>query len=84
VIQEVRDVLDRDKFDRYVSREDRHEFLEELAAQARLVEVTERLHVCRDPKDDMYLELEVSGNADVIVSGDEDLLVLHPSRASLF
>ena len=34
--------------------------------------------VCRDPKDDKFLEVAVSGKADVLVTGDEDLLVLHP------
>ena len=32
---------------------------------------------CRDPKD-KFLEVAVTGKADVIVSGDQDLLVLHP------
>jgi predicted nucleic acid-binding protein len=32
----------------------------------------------RDPKDDKFLQVAVAGKADVIVSGDEDLLVLHP------
>ena len=38
----------------------------------------ERISVCRDPKDDKFLEIAVTGEADVIVSGDQDLLVLHP------
>jgi putative PIN family toxin of toxin-antitoxin system len=45
-----------------------------------LIEITENINLCRDPKDDMILELAVSGQADVIVSGDDDLLVLHPFR----
>ena len=36
--------------------------------------------VCRDPNDDKFLELALSGGADCIVSGDKDLLVLHPFR----
>jgi predicted nucleic acid-binding protein len=32
--------------------------------------------VCRDPKDDFILECAVLGNADVIVTGDKDLLAL--------
>jgi predicted nucleic acid-binding protein len=35
---------------------------------------------CRDPKDDKFLELAVNGHADVIVSGDVDLLVLDTYR----
>ena len=38
----------------------------------------ERITACRDPKDDKFLEVAVAGNADVIVSGDQDLLTLHP------
>ena len=33
---------------------------------------------CRDPKDNKDLELAVAGPAEVLVTGDEDLLVLHP------
>ncbi len=31
------------------------------------------VHVCRDPKDDMVIETAVSGQADVIVTRDDDL-----------
>jgi uncharacterized protein len=31
---------------------------------------------CRDPKDQPFLDLAESGNADILVSGDSDLLVL--------
>jgi uncharacterized protein len=36
------------------------------------------LHVCRDPKDDKFLEAAVEGRVDYLVSGDADLLVLSP------
>ena len=39
---------------------------------------TERISDCRDPKDDKFLEVGVAGDADAIVSGDQDLLALHP------
>jgi uncharacterized protein len=35
---------------------------------------------CRDPDDNMYLELALAAQAATIVSGDHDLLVLHPWR----
>lgn len=44
------------------------------------VEITEQINECRDVKDDKYLELAVNGEADLILTGDEDLLVLHPFR----
>ena len=37
-----------------------------------------RVFACRDPKDDKFLEVAISGQADVIVSGDEDLLTMNP------
>ena len=42
--------------------------------------LTERVTACRDATDDKFLELAVNGKADVIVSGDADLLVLNPFR----
>ncbi len=42
------------------------------------VRPTRRITVCRDPKDDKFLEVAVAGRADAIVSGDLDLLVLSP------
>jgi len=47
---------------------------------AELIEVVERVQVCRDPDDDKFLELAVNGRADMVVSDDSDLLVLHPFR----
>ena len=35
---------------------------------------------CRDPTDDKFLELAVNDHADLIVSGDGDLLALNPFR----
>jgi putative PIN family toxin of toxin-antitoxin system len=54
--------------------------LMDLMASAELVPVTERIAACRDPKDDKFLELAVNGEADLIMSGDADLLVLNPFR----
>ena len=39
---------------------------------------TRQITACRDPDDNRVLEAAVAGQADVIVSGDEDLLVLDP------
>lgn len=38
------------------------------------------VRACRDAKDNKYLELALAAQADAIISGDEDLLVLHPWR----
>ena len=78
--EEIAEVLRRDKFDRYVRRKTREEFLRALIQQAIFVEVFETIQVCRDPNDDKFLELAVSGNATQVITGDNDLLVLNPFR----
>ena len=57
-----------------------HAWLRKLLAEAETVTITERIAACRDPTDDKFLELAINGHADLIVSGDADLLVLNPFR----
>jgi putative PIN family toxin of toxin-antitoxin system len=59
---------------------DASDWLIRLMAAAELVAITHRIAACRDPTDDKFLELAVSGHADLIISGDKDLLVLNPFR----
>ncbi|WP_248277340.1 putative toxin-antitoxin system toxin component, PIN family [Brasilonema octagenarum] len=80
VFSELREVLYRRKFDRYLTEERRQELLEDLTQTAQFIDVTEQISECRDPKDNKYLELAVSGQAECIVTGDDDLLVLNSFR----
>ena len=79
-LTELKEVLTRRKFDRYVSQETRLRFLASFLNLTKPVEMTERITACRDPKDDKFLSLAVSGGAAYLVTGDTDLLVLHPFR----
>ena len=79
-LDELDSVLRRPKFDKYVSERDRLEFLVALVRQAEVVPITFQISECRNPSDNKFLELAVSGGAGQIVSGDADLLVLHPFR----
>ena len=79
-LSELNGVLRRSRFNRYLTEEERLEFLSLLVRESELVEVTVALSVCRDPKDDRFLELAVSGSATHIISGDDDLLALNPFR----
>ena len=78
---ELMEVLGRPKFDRYLSIEDRRDFFQLLLRIAELVPVNYAVHACRDPKDDKFLELAVNGEAHTIITGDEDLLALHPFQS---
>ena len=68
------------KFDRYLPRERRDALLLRLAPLIEIVEVLQLVRASRDPDDDKFLEAAVNGRADVIVSGDQDLLKLNPFR----
>ncbi len=77
---ELDEVIHLPRFDKYLSEEERIEFLTTLVHEAELVNVVETVTDCRDPRDNKFLELAVSGRATHIVTGDSDLLVLHPFR----
>ena len=68
------------KFDKYVNRAKREAFLLALAPIMDVVPVIQIVRVCRDPFDDHLLEAALNGRADVIVTGDKDLLALHPFK----
>jgi uncharacterized protein len=80
LLEELSDVFGREKFNRFVTSEERDEFLETFVERAILIEVIEKVQECRDSKDDKILELALNGEAGYIVSGDKDLLVLNPFR----
>ncbi|ANV83501.1 putative toxin-antitoxin system toxin component, PIN family [Picosynechococcus sp. PCC 7003] len=80
VLSELSNVLNRKKFDRYLTREIRDDFLTSFILEAEIVPIIEKVSVCRDPKDDKFLELIVNGKADFLITGDQDLLALHPFR----
>lgn len=78
VLAEICEVLGREKFRRYIDEEDIRTFVAVLTREAEWVDVDVRIAACRDPKDDKFLELAVSGRATCIVTGDSDLLALNP------
>ena len=79
-MHELADVLSRPKFDPYISRENRKGFLQRLIQIAEFVPIVQSVRECRDPDDDKFLEVALNGRADVIVTGDRDLLRMYPWR----
>jgi uncharacterized protein len=79
-MSELADVLAREKFDRYVTLEQRLQFIRLIAHTAEFVPIIHPIRECRDPTDDKFLEVALNGRADVIVTGDTDLLEMHPWR----
>jgi putative PIN family toxin of toxin-antitoxin system len=80
--QELDTVLFRPKFDRYITFEERELFLLDLSQTVKFILETSFItDICRDPKDNKYLELAVNGRAECIITGDQDLLILHPFQS---
>jgi putative PIN family toxin of toxin-antitoxin system len=78
ILTELFEVLHRKEFRRYIDEEDIRRFLAALTREAEWIDVHAQIAACRDPKDDKFLSLAVSGQATHIVTGDADLLALHP------
>ncbi|VGO12137.1 hypothetical protein PDESU_00688 [Pontiella desulfatans] len=78
VVNELDEVLRRPKLNNYVHEEERIQFLMMLLRESRIVRGNRVVEDCRDPKDNKYLELALEAGANCILSGDKDLLVLHP------
>lgn len=76
--QELAEVLTRPKFDRYITLEKRAKLLKFLSIKAEIIKITTKITACRDPKDNKFLEVALHGNANYLLSGDQDLLILNP------
>ena len=71
-------VFTRDKFEKYITLETRIAFVENIIANALIIEPVLKINVCRDSKDNKFLEVAFTAGATCIISGDQDLLILNP------
>jgi putative PIN family toxin of toxin-antitoxin system len=79
-ISELRTVLNRPKFAGLLSDLRVEELIDAIVDRGDSVEVTADVHECRDPKDNMVLAMAWSGAATHLLTGDNDLLSMHPWR----
>jgi uncharacterized protein len=79
-VAEADRILRKPRFNRYRTEKDRLDLLTLLVNSGREVDILTPVVACRDPNDDMFLDVAVNGSADFLVSGDADLLALHPFR----
>ncbi len=80
LLAELVDVLGRPRIrGKYgIGADDVATVLKLVDLRGELVIPRRRITVCRDAKDNQVLEAATSGRSDVIVTGDDDLLVLDP------
>jgi putative PIN family toxin of toxin-antitoxin system len=79
-LEELRVVLRRQKLVRYIQPETIEPYIARVWQLALYISNPSPIRACRDPRDDKFLEVAVHGHADLIVTGDDDLLALHPFR----
>ena len=70
----------RPKFDRYVNQKNRDLYLMQLVSVSEVIAITGAKLGCRAPDDDKFLELALLGDADCLVTGDQDLLSMSSFR----
>ncbi len=75
---ELKTALLKQKFDKYIELNLRQEFLKQYSKLCKTVQISQKIDICRDKKDNKFLELAMNGNADYIITGDSDLLILNP------
>ncbi|MBI3919076.1 MAG: putative toxin-antitoxin system toxin component, PIN family [Betaproteobacteria bacterium] len=73
---ELLGVIAREKFDRYVAAEARERAVIILVRDSEMVAPRRLFHICRDPKDDKFLDAALAGRVDFLISGDADLITL--------
>jgi len=76
---ELKTRLWRPKFDRYLSVDCRNSILQEVHVSGFWVDVPSEIAdmtFCRDTSDDKFIQLALSASAPILVTGDQDLLVL--------
>ncbi len=75
---EFLEVISRSKFDRFAAAEVRVSAALAIVGASVRVDVGQMVQACRDARDDKFLDATLAGHARLLVTGDRDLLALHP------
>lgn len=77
-LTELLSVLQRPELNKYIDPKNIEGLSIRIKRSWCCVPILRRVKLCRDPKDDQFLELSLNGEASHLITGDTDLLVLHP------
>lgn len=73
---ELTEVINREKFDKYLSQQTRQTFIQKLRDNSLIYQVHQKLEICRDIKDNKFLDVAIVSNSNCLITGDDDLLSL--------
>lgn len=76
---ELRRILQRNKLAKFITPST-VAWVETVLSATEVVTISQTFAACRDQMDDKFLDLAVNGRADLIISGDTDLLALGAFR----
>lgn len=82
-LDELLSVLTRPKFQKYITFEQIDILITLIRRRSLFINVTSQITLSRDKKDDFLLALSIDGQADYLLTGDEDLLVLQKIETTL-
>jgi len=74
--QELSTRIYKPKFDKYISNTERQDFLDVVKKYSQFIEITSQINICRDADDNKFLDLAKDSNAEFLITGDQDLLLL--------
>ena len=80
ILEEIEFVLNRKKFSLLINKDEKEDILSFIKTQALFFKPKTKINICRDEKDNIILETALTAKADIIVTGDKDLLVLTPFK----
>jgi uncharacterized protein len=84
LLEEIADVLSRPRIRERLSANDAQQFLADIASQVVMfADPADPPSVCRDPDDDYLVALTLTAGAEVLVTGDDDLLAVESGRAGV-
>jgi len=73
-VAELIDVFNRPKIRKYFSKEKVSSFFDLLDEKTKIINFNTPVTICRDPKDNYLLSMAIDAKADLLISGDKDLL----------
>lgn len=76
LFQEYVSVLKRPKFQKYFIDVNVDDLLQVYIQLLTFVEINCDVKLCRDPNDDFIIQLAISSEADFLITGDNDILIL--------
>jgi putative PIN family toxin of toxin-antitoxin system len=76
ILKEYQQVIGRDKFKKIIKTKQVSRFMNLVLSQIEKVKLVTDLEGSRDPKDNFLLSLSFDSNADYLITGDTDLLIL--------